>query len=140
MKGKKKDKKKQMSEAEGSVDPRRALGMAKMREVYGFEADPANMEGRYLATTVDHLFGDIWQGPELNVATRRLITIGAIAALGEPDLLDIQFSCALRFGELSVEQVREIVLQLTHYVGWPKSTAMSGAAERAIANYRKEAQ
>ncbi|MCX6512433.1 MAG: hypothetical protein NT160_05075 [Actinobacteria bacterium] len=47
MKGKKKDKKKQMSEAEGSVDPRRALGMAKMREVYGFEADPANMEGRY---------------------------------------------------------------------------------------------
>lgn len=110
----------------------RARGMAKMQEVYGFSVDPDDLPGGYAAATVDHLFGAVWTRPALGVRDRRLLTIGALAALGQPDLLDIQFQSALDRDELDEEQVREVVLHLTHYVGWPLSTGMNAAAERVI--------
>lgn len=115
----------------------REQGMAKMQEVYGFTVDPANVEGDYVAFTVDHLFGAVWTRPALDIAQRRLLTIGAIVAQGRHELLDIQFGAALARGELDEEQVREVVIQLTHYVGWPLSTGAQAAAERAIENHRK---
>ena len=111
----------------------RRRGMAKMDEVYGFSLDPDDVAGDYPRFTVDHLFGTIWTRPGLDVRERRLLTIGALAALGRDELMEIQFSSALDRGELDVEQVREVVIHLTHYVGWPLSTGMSGAAERVIA-------
>jgi 4-carboxymuconolactone decarboxylase len=107
--------------------------MAKMEEVYGFKVDPADVPGDYTAITVDHLFGTVWTRPGLDLRERRLLTIGTLAALGMGELLEIQFACALERGELDVEGAREVVIHLTHYVGWPRSTTLSGAAERAIA-------
>jgi 4-carboxymuconolactone decarboxylase len=115
----------------------RARGIAKMQEVYGFSVDPADVPGDYAAVTVDHLFGAVWTRPDLDVRERRLLTIGALAALGQSDLLEIQFRSALERGELDVAQVREVVLHLTHYVGWPLSTGMNAAAERVIAQREK---
>ncbi len=110
----------------------RAAGRAKMQEVYGFTLDPDDVPGDYAAVTVDHLFGAIWTRPGLELLQRRLLAIGVLAAQGRDELLDVQFDSALRNGELTVDQVREVVLHLTHYVGWPLSTGLSGAAERAI--------
>ena len=112
----------------------RAKGMAKMEEVYGFKVDPADVPGDYTAITVDHLFGTVWTRPALDLRERRLLTIGTLAALGLGSSLEIQFACALERGELDVEQSREVVIHLTHYVGWPLSTTLAGAAERAIAS------
>ncbi len=56
-----------------------------------------------------------------------------------PGLLEIQFDAALERGELTEEQVRELVLHLAHYIGWPLSTGVSGAAEKIIARRRKAA-
>jgi 4-carboxymuconolactone decarboxylase len=118
--------------------PRRR-GIAKMQEVYGFSIDPADVPGPYAAVTVDHLFGAVWTRPGLDVGQRRLLTIGALAALGQADLLEIQFRSALDRGELDVAQVREVVLHLTHYVGWPLSTGMNAAAERVITRWEQAA-
>jgi 4-carboxymuconolactone decarboxylase len=109
--------------------------MAKMMEVYGFTVDPADVPGDYTAFTVDHLFGAVWSRPGLGVHERRLLTIGVLAALGQSELLAIQFSSALARGELDVDQVREVVIHLTHYVGWPLSTGIQGVAEKAIARH-----
>ena len=113
-------------------DERRAAGMAKMQEVYGFTVDPADLPGRYTDVTVDHLFGTVWTDDTIDLRQRRLITIGVLAAQDKPELLEIQFDAALERGELTVEQVREVVVHLTHYVGWPISTGISGAAETII--------
>lgn len=118
----------------------RARGIAKMQEVYGFSIDPADVPGPYAAATVDHLFGAVWTRPGLDVGQRRLLTIGALAALGQPDLLEIQFRSSLERGELDVDQIREVVLHLTHYVGWPLSTGMNASAERVIAQWEKAAE
>jgi 4-carboxymuconolactone decarboxylase len=87
--------------------------------------------------TVDHLFGTVWQGEALDMRDRRLLTIGVLAALDKTDLLDIQFNAALDRGELTTEQLRELVLHVTHYIGWPLSTGMNQVAEKAIARRAK---
>ena len=96
--------------------------MEKMHEVYNFTVDPENVPGDFVAYTVDHLFGDVWCRPDLAVPERRLLTIGVLAALGKTDLLDVQFTSALANGELTEDQVREIVVHLVHYIGWPLAT------------------
>jgi 4-carboxymuconolactone decarboxylase len=110
----------------------RVTGMAKMQEVYGFTVDPADLPGRYTDITVDHLFGTVWTDDTIDLRQRRLLTIGVLAAQDKPELLEIQFDAVLERGELTVEQVREVVVHLTHYVGWPISTGISGAAETII--------
>jgi 4-carboxymuconolactone decarboxylase len=117
--------------------PNRSRGIEKMQEVYNFTVDPEDVPGDFVAYTVDHLFGDVWCRPDLDVPERRLLTIGVLAALGKTDLLDVQFSSALANGELTEDQVREIVVHLVHYIGWPLATDLSAAAERVIARRQK---
>lgn len=126
---------------DGSADPdgsdtARSRGMAKMDEVYGFSVDPDQIEGPYVDFTVDHLFGTIWTRPELDIRERRLLTIGMLAALNQPALMEIQFRSALERGELTEDQVREVVVHVTHYVGWPLSLSINEVAERVIAQRR----
>jgi 4-carboxymuconolactone decarboxylase len=111
--------------------------MAKMQAVYRFHIDPDTLEGDFHAYTVDHLFGDVWCRPGLELTQRRLLTVGALAALGSGDLLEVQFQSALDNGELTVEQLREVVIHLAHYVGWPRATVVDQAAERVIARRHK---
>jgi 4-carboxymuconolactone decarboxylase len=118
----------------------RAAGMAKMDEVYGFSVDPDAIAGPYVDVTVDHLFGAIWTREALDVRDRRMLTIGVLAALGQANLLEIQFRSALERGELTEEQVREVVLHLAHYTGWPLSTGVNAAAEKIIAERAKAAK
>jgi 4-carboxymuconolactone decarboxylase len=63
-----------------------------------------------------------------------------LAALGQAPLVEIQFESALRRGELTEDQVRETVIHLAHYIGWPLSTGVQGVAERAIAAHRRTEQ
>ena len=94
------------------------------------------LPGPYAAFTVDHLFGTVWTRPALDNRDRRLMTIGVLAALGQSSLIEIQFRSALERGELTEEQVRETVLHLTHYIGWPLSTEVNAVAERVIGQRR----
>jgi len=110
----------------------RAAGIGKMQEVYGFTVDPADLPGRYTDITVDHLFGTVWTDDTIELRQRRLLTIGVLAAQDKPELLEMQFDAALERGELTTEQVREVVVHLTHYVGWPISVGINGAAEKII--------
>jgi 4-carboxymuconolactone decarboxylase len=119
-------------------DSPRAQGIAKMEEVYGFSVDPDEIAGPYVDFTVDHLFGAVWTRPELDIRDRRLMTIGVLAALGQPQLVEIQFQSALDRDELTEEQVREAVLHLTHYIGWPLSTGVNAVAEKVIAKRHRE--
>ena len=122
------------SDEQGGTGTRREQGIAKMQEVYGFSVDPDQIPGPYVDFTVDHLFGAVWTRPGLEIRDRRLMTIGVLAALGLTSLVEIQFRSALERDELTEEQVRETVVHLTHYIGWPLSTGVNEVAERVIAS------
>ncbi|MDO3645966.1 carboxymuconolactone decarboxylase family protein [Nocardia mangyaensis] len=116
----------------------RQRGLAKMSEVYGW--DFADGPGDHFAVTADHLFADIWSRPALTVRERRLLLLGALTAQGNLDVAEIQIGAALRNGELSEEQLREIALFLCHYVGWPAGTKLDGTVGKVIAQERKAAR
>ena len=113
--------------------PDRDRGMERMKDVYGFNADPATMDGDYLAYTVDHLFGDVWSRPGLDVRSRRLLTIGVLVAQGHVDVLEVQFQAALANAELTEADLREVVIHLAHYAGWPVAAKVNTVVEQLIA-------
>ena len=111
-------------------------GAEKYREIYGPDLPLAEHgSSDFFDLMIGHLFGDVWTGEALDVPTRRLLVIGVLAAQHEFDTLGIQFSNALRTGELSAEQVREVVIQLIPYVGYPSSGSLFRVSESAISNF-----
>ena len=114
----------------------RRRGLEKMEEVYGF--DMTDGEGDFFRYTADHLFGDIWQRPGLSDRDRRLLLIGALSAQGAADVLGIQVPAAHAKGELDGEALREIVIFLCHYVGWPNGAKLNSVVEETIARARRE--
>lgn len=119
------------------LPPQRRRGLEKMEQVYGFEMTDG--EGDFFALTADHLFGEIWQRPGLSDRDRRLLLIGMLAGQGADDVLGIQVPAALANGELDEEALREIVVFLSHYAGWPQGARLNSVVESAIAKARKPA-
>ena len=66
----------------------------------------------------ESLFGSIWTRPGLDVNQRCICTISALMALGQLPLLRRHIERCLNLG-LSPEQVVEVFIQLTFYVGIP---------------------
>ena len=64
------------------------------------------------------LFGSIWSRPELDVKHRCICIISALMALGQLPLLRRHIERGLNLG-LALDQVVEVFIQLTFYVGVP---------------------
>lgn len=116
----------------------RRRGLQKMEQVYGFTMSDG--EGDFFRYTADHLFGDIWHRPGLSDRDRRLLLIGMLAGQGAHDVLSIQVPAALAAGELDEEALREIVILLCHYAGWPVGSRVNSLVEEAIGKARREAE
>lgn len=112
------------------MDEVRRRGLEKMKEVYGWALP--DMAGDYVALTVDHLFADIWSRPGLSMRDKRIMTMSVVTAFGLSDLAEIQVNAALQNGELSPDELREMALFITHYVGFPLGSTFNGVVEKAI--------
>ena len=104
----------------------RRIGLERMEEVYGF--DMTDGAGDFFAITADHLFAEIWTRPGLSDRDRRLLLICLLAGSGGHDVLTIQIPAAYAAGELDDEQLREIVIFLCHYAGWPQGARLNAVA------------
>jgi 4-carboxymuconolactone decarboxylase len=113
----------------------RRRGLERMEQVYGF--DMTDGQGDFFGYTADHLFADIWDRPGLSDRDRRLLLIGLLSGTGGADVLGIQVPAAHANGELSDEELREIVIFLCHYAGWPNGARLNSIVEDTIAKARK---
>jgi 4-carboxymuconolactone decarboxylase len=102
-----------------------------MAEVYGWEV--ADGPGDFFSMTVEHLFGEVWTRPGLSQRERRLLLIGICIGSGLDDVTGLQLDTALRLGELTAEELRDIVIFATHYAGWPKGAKLNSEVEALIA-------
>jgi 4-carboxymuconolactone decarboxylase len=107
-------------------DDRRTRGIAQMKAVYGW--DVGEVQGAFLEQTIDHLFGEVWARPGMAQRDRRLLIIGMLAAAGLVDVLEIQLDAALRLGELTTDDLEDIVLFVAHYAGWPTGAKVNQLA------------
>ena len=114
---------------------RRERGMATMGDVYSWGQVP-DIPGEFFSVTAEHLFGDIWNREGLTVRERRLLLLGAIVALGETGVLPVQLNAALAREEFTPDQLREIVIFLAHYVGWPRAAAFNNLVEDSIRQHK----
>jgi 4-carboxymuconolactone decarboxylase len=114
----------------------RRRGLEKMEQVYGFEMTDG--EGDFFRYTAEHLFGDIWQRPGLSDRDRRLLLVGLLAGSNQTDVLTIQLPAAYANGELDEDALREIVILLCHYAGWPIGARVNGIVEDVLAKGRRE--
>ena len=123
------------AEHESPIDPERIeRGAAVYARVYG-EALPVVPPGTMAFTDVMYaqLFAEQWSRPQLGFRERRLLTLAVIAAVGDADTWAIHLEAALRNGELTTDEAREVVLHLTPYVGYPRISPLAGRTETVIA-------
>ena len=113
----------------------RRRGLEKMEEVYGFEMSDG--DGDFFRYTADHLFADIWSRPGLSDRDRRLLLIGMLTGTGAHDVLSIQVPAAYANGELDDEALREIVIFVCHYAGWPNGARLNSLVEETIAKAKR---
>jgi 4-carboxymuconolactone decarboxylase len=114
-----------------------AAGDAMRRQVLGDEhvnrsranASPFSRPLQDLVT--EYCWGAVWTRPGLEPATRSLLNIGMLTALGKPDELRLHVRGAINNG-CTVEQIQEVLLQAAIYCGVPAALEASRAAQQVI--------
>ena len=119
-------------------DPeKRRVGRELMARVYGWDEAP-DVPGDFFGMTAEHLFAEVWTREGLSFRDRRLLLLGLLVGLGESGVVDLQVEAALKNGELTADELREVVIFLTHYAGWPRGATLNGQVEQAVARHQRE--
>jgi 4-carboxymuconolactone decarboxylase len=120
-------------------DSRYKRGAEMIKKVYaGDVIVPPKGAMAFSDLMLESLFAEVWTREELSIRDRRLILLGVIGALGEKDTFAIQSKAALKNGELSAEQLREVLIMLANYAGYPRAAGLIGVVEQQIAAVAKE--
>jgi 3-oxoadipate enol-lactonase/4-carboxymuconolactone decarboxylase len=79
----------------------------------------------------EYAWGTIWTRPGLDRRSRSLITLTALVARGHHDELALHVRAALRNG-LTVDEIKELLLQTAIYCGVPDANAAFRVAQQAL--------
>lgn len=87
------------------------------------DAPPAgDIPKRFARMSIDHLFGDVWMGKDLEPAERSLLTCAMLVALNREYEMRIHFTGAHNLG-VPRRKVEEMIIHAAHYAGWPVAVA-----------------
>jgi 4-carboxymuconolactone decarboxylase len=86
---------------------------------------------KLVSLTDDLLFGDIWERKELAPRDRSLITVAALIAGGNAEQLPFHLQKAKENG-LTETQLKEVIIHLAFYAGWPKAMSAIVVAKRVF--------
>lgn len=121
------------------VAERDAAGMQVRREVLG----DAHVDRATSATTdftrdfqqliTEYAWGTIWTRPGLDRRSRSMITLTALVARGHHEELAMHVRAARRNG-LSVDEIKEVLLQTAIYCGVPDANTAFRIAQAALAD------
>ena len=111
-------------------------GVAMVTEIYQGEV-PALPEGTMAFNDVmmRSLFAEVWDRDVLSIRDRRLLIMGVIAARGATDVWKLQAQSALKRGELTPDELRETLIALAPYAGYPVVAPLIGPCETAISDW-----
>ena len=118
-------------------EERHVRGMKVRREVLGDEhVDRAQAKATSFSKDFQDLltryaWGEIWTRPGLDRRTRSCITVAMTVALNRPEELALHLRGALRNG-VTVDELREILLQTAVYCGVPAANTAFRVAEEVL--------
>jgi 4-carboxymuconolactone decarboxylase len=113
-------------------------GMAIRRQMFGAAgaeqrlAQATDFNRPFEELVTRYCFGDTWGRSGLDLKTRSLITLAALAALSKPNQLKVHVRGALANGA-SAEEIREVLLHTSVYAGIPAGVEAFVAAAEVLA-------
>jgi alkylhydroperoxidase/carboxymuconolactone decarboxylase family protein YurZ len=84
-----------------------------------------------------HVWGDIWTRPAIDPKTRRFMTLSIMIALRAWDEFRLHVRTGLAAGDLTKDELKEIILQATVYCGAPAGNHAMHEAEVAFKEMTK---
>ena len=120
------------------AEARTETGRRRYREVMVSDTPPP--ASPYLEHgVVDSVFGELWDRPGLSRRDRRFVTLACVAAAAVEEPIQQHVYAALASGDISREELQEVVLHFAYYAGWPRASALEMAYYRATARIDAEA-
>ena len=123
---------------------RHEAGMIRRRSVLG----DAHVDRAVAATTplteefqeliTRYCWGEIWTRPGLDERSRRVLAIGTMVALGRWEELRLHVRAALTHGGLTVDDLKEVLLQQAIYCGVPAANHAFAEVAAIVAERGRE--
>jgi 4-carboxymuconolactone decarboxylase len=119
---------------------RLARGEQEFRDVNFVNAPPRDTPYNQ-AGILNFVFGHVWQRPGLTRRDRRLITVACVGVDDAPMPILSHVGSALESGDLTIDEMRELILHFSAYYGFPKGEQLDRTASDAWARLsaRREA-
>jgi 4-carboxymuconolactone decarboxylase len=117
---------------------KRQKGMEVRRAVLGdahvdrAEASRTPLTEEFQDLLTRYAWGEIWTRPGLDRRTRSCITVAMLVALNRNDELALHIRAALTNG-VTVDELKEILLQTAIYCGVPAANTAFGVAAKVLA-------
>ncbi|MGB0998405.1 MAG: carboxymuconolactone decarboxylase family protein [Pseudomonadales bacterium] len=109
----------QAAEDAAPSSDKQAKGMQLIGKLLaGTEAGGIPLPDRFTRYTVEHLFGDVWQGDDLSLQDRSFITCVTLIALNREAEMRLHFVGAKNVG-VPREKLEAAITHVVHYAGWP---------------------
>ena len=86
---------------------------------------------KFVQLTNDVVVDDLWRRSDLSLRDRSLVTIAALAAMGDDEQLDFYLRRGIESG-LTRAQITEALTHLGFYAGWPKATKAMAVVARTL--------
>jgi 4-carboxymuconolactone decarboxylase len=115
----------------GAVSPRLPAPASEAARAGATGADLRSVAPKFVQLTNEVVFDDLWRRPDLSLRDRSLVTIAALAAMGDDDQLDVYLRRGVESG-LTRTQIAEALTHLGFYAGWPKATKALTAVTKTL--------
>jgi len=113
-------------------------GLAVRKAVLGEEhvtraqANTTAFDADFQRFITEVAWGRVWSRPGLDQRTRHLITLAILAALDRREELAMHVAATVRTG-VTVDELKEVFLQVALYAGVPAANAAFALAKRVLA-------
>ena len=114
-----------------AVGPRLEAPVSDAARAQALSDDLVRVAPKFVQLTNDVVFDDLWRRSDLTLRDRSLITISALAGMGDDDQLDFYLRRAQENG-LTRAQIAEVMTHLGFYAGWSKATKGMTAVTRTL--------
>jgi 4-carboxymuconolactone decarboxylase len=114
-----------------AATPRLPAAASETARARATRAELGVVAPKFIQLTDDVVFDDLWRRSDLSVRDRSLVTISALAAMGDGDQLDMYLRRGVESG-LTRSEIAEALTHLGFYAGWPKATKALMAVANAL--------
>lgn len=113
-------------------------GIALQQKMFGSDplAQPRARTAQWNEWGQRVLFGELWSRPQLDLRTRSLVTVAALAITNKPDQLAAHIRGALNNGA-TPDEVIEVIMQMGFYGGWANGASGLAIADKVLTELGK---